>query len=124
MKLPWRCLASVLLGITSFCDPAIAADGVTVLTAARPSPVERRALPETAPGGTVVLRGDRSASPNAGQPVAGGNGGGNGSTANRPPGALCPIGWDCDHVTTGLDRSGLSRDYDTVGFDRGGLSRP
>lgn len=92
-----------------------------VSPAARPGVVARRALPD-ALGSTVVLRGTRPANPNFGQPLPVGNGGGYAAADNGPPGALCPIGWDCDYDTVGFDRSGLTNEYDTVGFDRSGLT--
>jgi hypothetical protein len=134
-------LVAVFAAIASFCAPAVAADGdaaaVTILvpggTAASP------AVPETAPGGTVVLRGDHPAIASAGQPAlarprnqyqATGYGG-------SIPVLLPRAGWDRRYDTGGIDRSGFAsagadrqwdRNYDNTGtdwgFDRSGLSRP
>src|SRR5580704_5406743 len=74
----WGCLTGVvLLVMASLCGPAAAADNGVVLQAT-PSTTQ----PETAPGGTAVLRGTPPANPNVGQAVPGG-GPGSGSTNNR-----------------------------------------
>jgi hypothetical protein len=92
-----------------------------------PSTVERP-LPETTPGGTVVLRGPPPTCPTAAQPEG-----------NDQPVAVLPAlgGWNRNYDTSGFDRSGYDTtgldtntdpNYDTGGFDRrfdrSGLSRP
>jgi hypothetical protein len=79
--------------------------------------VERRALPEVAPGGTVVLRGSRTVSPNAGPPNLGGSGEGYGSS-NAPAGAPpAGAGIDPSLDASGFDRTGLNPRSDTIGLE-------
>jgi len=124
------CLTVLLLGLAASGHPAVADNGPQV-DVVSPITVERRILPETTPGGTVVLRGSRPVEakpvPLAPQPI---------STRTALPGApFRPEGWDPYYDTTGIDRaydtSGVDlhgeRRYDTTGFDRGfdrsGLTR-
>jgi hypothetical protein len=69
--------------------------------------IERRTLPQVAPGGTVVLRGSRSSEAPLAQPTIGASGLGYGSSTapNRfiPPGAGGDVGLDA----SGLGRSGV-----------------
>jgi endonuclease YncB( thermonuclease family) len=74
---------------------------------ARSVVIERRTLPQVAPGGTVVLRGSRSSETTLAQPTIGASGLGYGSSTapNRliPPGAGGDVGLDA----SGLGRSGF-----------------
>ena len=96
-------LTVVLLGIAGLCGPAAAADNGPVPIVVSPSTVERP-LPETTPGGTVVLRGPPPTCPTAAQPEG-----------NDQPVAVLPAlgGWNRNYDTSGFDRSG----YDTTGLD-------
>jgi len=73
------------------------------------------AQPETAPGGTVVLRGNPQVSPNVVVPPPPGN---------QPTTALPSRGgWDRNYDITGFDRraydaTGYDRRYDTKGIDQ------
>ena len=125
------CLTAVLLGIAVFCQPSLAnaADGSSAavqnsrldratLPMAGRGVVERRASPEVATGGTIVLRGSRSAvAPNTNPPTTNPpntnprapnlNGEGYGSANNAPAAALLPsAGWDRDLDVGGLDYGG------------------
>ena len=71
---------------------------------ARSVVIERRILPQVAPGGTVVLRGSRSSEPTLAQPTVGTSGQGYGSST--APGRAVPLGAGGD---SGLDASGLDR---------------
>jgi hypothetical protein len=119
----WGCLTAMLLGIGSFYNPAVAAEKGTEITVVTPSTVQRPA-PETAPGGTVVLRGS-PVNLNASPPALGRSG-------NQPVSALTSAGWDTSGFDHNYDTSGIDqrsdRNYDATGFDRGfdrsGLTRP
>jgi hypothetical protein len=103
----------MLLAAGSFYNPTVAAENGIEITVVSPSTVLRPA-PETAPGGTVVLRGS-PVNLNTSLPAPERSGRGYRLT-NRPAAVLPPgEGWD----TTGIDRN-----YDIVGFDRSGLSHP
>jgi hypothetical protein len=99
----------------------------TILIVAAAVAGGRTAQSETAPGGTVVLRGTPQASPSAGQAAPG----------NQPvPTLPSRAGWDRSYDTSGFDRRGydptgydlsydtrgidrsFDRSYDTTGFDR------
>ena len=118
------CLTAVLLGVASVCDPA-AADNVSASIVLSPS--TDRPTPETAPSGTVVLRGGHASGQNSGDPRPGASG----STGSGPP-PIPPAGWDRNYDTSRASRVGADlnndRSYDTTGFDRtfdhGGLLHP
>jgi hypothetical protein len=122
-------------------QPPAAAILTVVLSAT--SPVEPRVLPEIAPGGVVVLRGNHPANPD--HPVQPDNPRGR-STGNAPAAPFSlqispQTGGDRAH-TTGInwrdyDAGGIDRSFDASGFNRsfdtsdlnrnldlGGLSRP
>jgi hypothetical protein len=109
------CLTAVLLGLATLCQPSLAnaADDSSAGAPVQSSRVEPGASPEVATGGTIVLRGSRSAvAPNTNPPstspaAPNRNGEGYVSSNNAPAGALSPgVGWD--------------RDLDVSGFDNGG----
>jgi hypothetical protein len=114
------CLIAMLLGIGCCCAAAAAEKDIEI-TVVTPRAVPRPA-PETAPGGTVVLRGSPVSS-NASPPAPGRNG----DAYYRPVSSLSPAGWDRNYDTTGIDRRS-DRNYDATGFDWGfnriGLTRP
>jgi hypothetical protein len=103
------------------------------LNVVTPSTVPRPP-PETAPGGTVVLRGSPPNS-NASPPAPKRSGKGYGPVFTLPPGEE----WDHNYDPTGFDRNydtsfdrnydtagfdqRSDRNYDTAGFDRSGLTR-
>ena len=133
-----RWFRMILLGVMAlgFTATRSLADDTTAATFSVLSPgtVQGRVLPETAPGGTVVLRGNHTANPDTGA-ISG--------PAGRPIGNVPAApgsqqaGWDRNYNTTSIDWSeydaagiDLSADrmYDTSGFNRSfdlsGLSRP
>ena len=69
---------------------------------ARAVVIERRTLPQVAPGGTVVLRGSRSSETTLARPTIGAGGQGYGSS--NMPGRAVPLGAGGD---IGPDTSGL-----------------
>jgi len=107
----FACLAAAAVAAGVICSPggAAAADRRARTVAAsvvRVPSVDRRALPEIAPGGTVVLRGSRPANSNATNtnpaPRATDQfGAGYGSS--RPAAAVSRPGWDLDFDAGGLD---------------------
>jgi hypothetical protein len=113
------CLTAVLLGLATLCQPSLAnaADDSSAGAHVQSSRVEPGASPEVAAGGTIVLRGSRSAvAPNTNPPstnppntnpgAPNRNGEGYVSSNNAPAAALSPsVGWD--------------RDLDVSGFDNG-----
>ena len=96
--------------------PGIAGNRGTALDA-RAVVIERRTLPQVAPGGTVVLRGSRSSETALAQPTFGASGQGYGSSSAPGRAVLLGAGGDRGLDASGLDRSGL----DTGGLDRSGL---
>ena len=136
-------LVAVLAAIASLAAPAVAADsGAAVVTVLVPRTVASPAVPETVPGGTVVLRGDHPAIPSAGQPALGPGIQYQVTGYGSIPVLLPRTGWDGSYDTGsydtgGIDRRGydstgvdrrVDRNYDNTGIDRGfdrsGLSRP
>ena len=125
----WTCLPAAAIDIATLCGPnnATAADAPASFSKDRvPAPesrsviVEHRALPEIAPGGTVVLRRSRSIGPNTAQPSTGGNGQGYGSS-NAPAGNLPPgAGGDRSLDASGLDRTGIEPRTDNSGLETRG----
>lgn len=111
------CLAAALLGIAVLWQPeiAVAANGkggsITVLPVVVPGDAVDRSLPEVAPGGTLILRGTRPVSTNAGNANAGNanqsNPGGGplgiGAVTNGPAAAYPTPGWDQRFDYSGLD---------------------
>jgi hypothetical protein len=132
---PTAATPTVALSAISLCDPMAAVDNVAALTVVSPGTIEGRVLPETAPGGTVVLRGNHTANPDDPRASAGPTGRPIGNEPAAP--RSLQAGWDRNYNTTGIDWSeydaaGIDRSadriYDTSGFDRNfdlsGLSRP
>jgi hypothetical protein len=103
----WR-LSAALLATTILGAPAFAADDGVAVTIVAPD-TAGHPPPETAPGGTIVLRGG-SVGPDVGQPAPEANNGLNAevSPAARPR----PAGWDRN-----FDTAGFNRRYDTTGYD-------
>jgi hypothetical protein len=115
---------AALLGVAAWCasDGALAADATAraaggvlserVRPAEAPSAgrvvIERRIAPQVARGGTVVLRGSRSEIANIGQPTAGPNGEGYGSSRAPAPPAAPGAGGISGLDASGIDRTGLS----------------
>jgi hypothetical protein len=108
------CLTAVLLGLATLCQQSLAnaADDSSAGAHVQSSRVEPGASPEVAAGGTIVLRGSRSAvAPNTNPPninpaAPNRNGEGYVSSNSAPAAALSPsVGWD--------------RDLDVSGFDNG-----
>lgn len=104
-KTSWRaCLTLALAGIAGLAGPAVAAERALPLLVTAPD----HPLPETAPGGTVILRGPRASSA-ANQSSAG-------SSANAAPQRPAPLtAWARDYDPR-ADR-GASHSFDTTGFD-------
>jgi hypothetical protein len=115
---------------TTPAQPPTTAIGVAVVS---PRPVEPRVLPETAPGGVVVLRGNHPANPDASQPdhPGGRSTGGNAPAAPLSLQISLPTGWDRAHTTginwRDLDAAVINRNFDASGFhrsfDASGLNR-
>src|SRR6202035_4233759 len=114
-----------LLGIAGFCDVAAAADDDMRFTIVSPG-VAQRPAPETAPGGTVVLRGSPTTNSNTTPAAYGNSGAAYGSTSIGPTVPLhAQGGWDRAYDAGGIDRrydfSDFNRShdyrYDTSGFD-------
>jgi len=104
-RISWRaCLTIALAGIAGLAGPAAAAERALPLLVTAPS--ADHPLPETTPGGTVILRGRSAGSSETGQHSAG-------SSANAAPPRAAPVtAWSRDYDTR-VDKSGL----DTTGFD-------
>ena len=126
----WTCLPAAAIGIATLCGPnnATAADAppASFSKDSVPAPgsrsviIEHRALPEVAPGGTIVLRGSRSFGSTIAQPGTGGNGQGYGSS-NAPAGTLPPgAGGDRSLDASGLDRTGIEPRTDNSGLETRG----
>ena len=115
------CLTAV--GIVISYNLATAADTAVEATEVLPSPVSHPA-PETAPGGTVVLRGS---SPSAQAPGASAPGAkGNSPVPVLPRTKLDTTGFDRRFDATGINGQ-FDRTYNAGfdrNFDRTGLSRP
>jgi hypothetical protein len=116
-------LGVTALGFTATVSLSAAVDNDTTLTIVSPGTVEGRVLPETAPGGTVVLRGYHSANPEPGQPRPAGTFG----NAPAAPRSL-PAGWDRNFDTTGIDwrdysAAGIDRSADRIIYDTSGINR-
>jgi hypothetical protein len=130
-------MAAVLAAIPVLCGAAAADNGAAPVTVLMPNTVTGRVLPETAPGGTVVLRGTPAVTPTSGPPAPG-PANSSGPSGYGPAVGVSPReGWDPNYDTTGIDRrnydlTGIERrddpNYDGTGidrnFDRTGLSRP
>jgi hypothetical protein len=112
-------------GLASAADRK--ARGDTALSVVRGPSVDQRELPELSPGGTVVLRGSRPVSPNAGNPNAGNSTAGQpypaaSEAAAAPAGPAAPLnaapGWDRQFDMGGLDTSAAPPMFGPIGVGR------
>ena len=125
--------AGLMVAMLSQPGFASAADrkarGDTALSVVRGPSVDQRELPELSPGGTVVLRGSRSVSPNAGNPNAGNSTAGQrypaaseadaAAAAAGPAGPLnAAPGWDRQFDMGGLDTSAAPPMFGPIGVGR------
>jgi hypothetical protein len=117
-------LTIALIGIAALNNPAASAESgeLPVLVVASPNSVDHP-LPETTPGGTVVLRGSRPVSPATNQNSAANQSSAGSSTSGAIPRPIPATGLDRNYDTN-VDR-GAGHDFDTTGinlnFDRTGL---
>lgn len=93
--------------VAADAPPGIAAGNRGTAPDARTVVIERRTLPQVAPGGTVVLRGSRSSETTLAQPTLGASGQSYGSSSAPSRAVSLGAGWDSGLDATGLDRSGL-----------------
>ena len=120
--------AGLMVAMLSQPGLADAADrkarGDTALSVVRGPSVDQRELPELSPGGTVVLRGSRPVSPNAGNSTAGrpypaASEAEAAAAAAGPAGPLnAAPGWDRQFDMGGLDTSAAPPMFGPIGVGR------